>query len=138
MVALVDTSFLLALMNKRDAKHAPALDAMSTLDEEIVLCSAVLPELFYMLSVRVSYQSAVDAFTLLHTSRFNIQVLLAQDMIRMSEIMRLYASSEFDFVDTSLMALSERLNARNIYTFDHRDFRVFVPKHCPYLVVLPA
>lgn len=27
------------------------------------------------------------------------------------------------------MALSERLNVRQVYTFDHRDFRIFRPKH---------
>jgi hypothetical protein len=35
------------------------------------------------------------------------------------------------------MALSERLNITQIYTFDRRDFTVFRPKHCDYLELMP-
>jgi uncharacterized protein len=55
----------------------------------------------------------------------------------MQEIMRQYQDAEFDFVDTSIMAIAERLNIKQICTFDHRDFSIFRPKHCDYLKLLP-
>lgn len=66
-----------------------------------------------------------------------IQPLIAEDMTRMTEIMRQYTDAELDYTDTAIMALSERLNIRQVCTFDHRDFRIFRPKHCPYLELLP-
>lgn len=51
--------------------------------------------------------------------------------------MRQYRDAGLDYTDTAIMALSERLNIKEVYTFDHRDFSVFRPKHCPALVMLP-
>jgi predicted nucleic acid-binding protein len=47
------------------------------------------------------------------------------------------ADNQFDFVDTALMAVAERLQIADVYTFDERDFRVFRPNHRPYLRLFP-
>ncbi len=48
-----------------------------------------------------------------------------------------YRSAKFDFVDCCIMALTERLNIRQVCTLDRRDFPIFRPKHCPFLELLP-
>jgi predicted nucleic acid-binding protein len=53
------------------------------------------------------------------------------------EIMLDYDDSAFDFVDTAIMALAERLNIETVYTLDRRDFGIFRPRHCKFLKVLP-
>ena len=55
----------------------------------------------------------------------------------MVSIMRQYASAAFDYTDAAIMALSERLNITQLYTFDHRDFRIFRPQHTAFLELLP-
>ena len=48
-----------------------------------------------------------------------------------------YTDAEFDFADVSLMALAERLNITQIFTFDRRDFVIYRPVHCTHLELIP-
>ena len=98
--------------------------------------SPVLQELFYMLTSRIAYNRAVQNFGQTQAT-FPIEDLIEADLRRMSQIMVQYASSKFDFVDVSIMALAERLNIQKICTFDRRDFSIFNPTHCTYFELIP-
>ncbi len=137
MAVLIDTNMLVALSFPKDVNHIKAREAMQNLKTTRILSAAILPELFYMITQRVNYTEAVKSFRLLQTSAFKIETLTPEDLSRMTEIMLEYQDVQFDFVDTSLMALSERLGITQIYTLDHRDFSVFRPRHCDYLTILP-
>jgi predicted nucleic acid-binding protein len=140
MTVLLDTSFLLAVMNKRDANHARALKGLASLkrDRVRIVPAPVVYELFYMLTERVNYERAITSLELLTTAEFIIEPVAAEDMARIIQIMRQYASAAFDYTDTAIMALSERLNITQVYTFDQRDFRIFRPSHIAFLQLLPA
>lgn len=137
MKALIDTNFLLGVAYQKDKNHRLARRAMRGFKGEQLIVASVLPEFFYMATVRVDYEQAVKHFERITSAGFTIVDLTADDFIRMAEIMHKYRDNEFDYVDVSLMAVSERLNITQIYTFDHRDFSVFRPKHCDYLELLP-
>ena len=137
MSVLLDTSFLVAVASARDARHDLARGAIRELTGPRVVAAVVLPEVFYMLSTRVNYASAVRLFDRLRGGAFQIEPLTTDDMTRMSEIMLDYQDNAFDFVDVAIMALSERLDIRTVYTLDRRDFTVFRPRHCAALRLLP-
>jgi uncharacterized protein len=99
--------------------------------------AAVLPEVFYMTMVRVSYQAAVTLIRPITTSGIPIIALIDDDYHRMDEIMEQYQDARFDFVDVAQMAIAERLDIRRVYTFDRRDFSQFKPRHTDYLELLP-
>jgi uncharacterized protein len=90
-----------------------------------------------MATARMNYLRAVQAFNMCRTGAFDIETLTAEDMARMEAIMLEYGDNQFDYVDTAIMAIAERLNIADIYTFDRRDFTSFRPKHRPYLRLLP-
>ncbi len=50
----------------------------------------------------------------------------------MEHIMTHYADSHFDFTDTAIMALAERLSVARIATFDRRDFAQYRPMHAAH------
>jgi uncharacterized protein len=137
VAVLIDTSFLLALANPSDTNHQRAINTMRTVAEARVIPIPVLPEMFYMVATRVSYISAVKLFGRVQTAGFHLQPITGDDMMRMHAIMQQYESSEFDFVDTAIMAVSERLKITEVCTFDRRDFAIFRPLHCDYLELLP-
>jgi len=137
MSALIDTNFLLAMAFPKDPNHRKAREAMRVLKERRVIAAPVLPEVFFMIATRVDYAAAVRFFRTLQSAAFHIEPLLPEDMTLMSEIMTLYEDTAFDFVDVSIMALSERLNITDVHTFDRRDFIVFRPRHCTSLVLFP-
>ncbi len=137
MAVLIDTSFLLAVTLSSDPKHIVARKALADLKGKRVLPVPVLPELFYMVAIRADYKTAVDMFNYIQNAAFEIESLTPDDRTRMSEIMGKYLDTELDFVDMAIMAISERLNIRQVCTFDRRDFAIFRPQHCPYLELLP-
>ena len=137
MTVLFDTSFLVALWSERDQYHERAVQAMQVVRTDGVIAVPLLTELFYMLASRIDYQTAVQGFVKLQSVAYRIQPLTAVDMRRMTGIMTQYADNRFDFVDTAIMALSERLVITEIYTFDRRDFSVFRPAHIAALRLFP-
>jgi predicted nucleic acid-binding protein len=139
MAILIDTSFLLAAMYSKDANYARARVAQqSLLGKSRIVPLPVAQELFFMSVARMNYDRAIQEFERLQSIAFQLEYLVPEDLQRMTEIMRQYASASFDYADTAIMALSERLNITQIYTFDRRDFSVFRPKHCDYLELLPT
>lgn len=137
MTVLIDTNVLLALASPKDKDHAAVRKLMRETTSGRIIAAPVLPELFYMLATKVSYTSALAVFSQLQSPAYYIEALTVEDMARMERIMTEYQDAKFDFVDTSIMALSERLNITQIYTLDHRDFSIFRLRHCPYLTLLP-
>lgn len=137
MVALIDTSFLVAVGSVRDANHIIARRSMEMANDIRIVPAPVLPEMFYMLTKRVRYTTAIEMFETIRLNGFRIEPLTDSDMARMQAIMTNYADNEFDFVDVALMAIAERLNICEIYTFDHRDFGVYRSPHCDFFELLP-
>jgi predicted nucleic acid-binding protein len=138
MAVLIDTSFLLAAFYERDVNHAKAMAVQHRLlKEERIIPMPVLQETFFMVNARVSYMRAISAFESLQQSLAQNIEIIPDDLQRMSKIMRQYRDAEFDFTDCAIMALAERLNIRHIYTFDRRDFSLFMPRHCDHLELLP-
>ncbi|MCQ3931111.1 MAG: VapC toxin family PIN domain ribonuclease [Chloroflexi bacterium] len=137
MTVLIDTSFLVAVAFRKDNNHEAAKAALRELGELRLIPVVVLPEMFYMLATRADYAAAATMFNRIRTGAFQIESLTKSDMARMEEIMGQYRDNRFDFVDTVIMAMAERLNIEDIYTFDRRDFSAFRPQHCSYLRLLP-
>jgi predicted nucleic acid-binding protein len=137
MVALIDTNMLLAFAFARDANHELASRTLHSLSQETrIVPTPVLTELFYMTMVRINYVRAIQVFASTRAG-FQIQSLTNADLIRMQQIMEQYQDAAFDFTDTAIMALAERLNITRVCTFDRRDFSIFRPAHCDYLELLP-
>jgi len=137
MAVLVDTNFLVAMGSVSDTNHTIAENLMKDFGGIRIIPEPVLPEMFYMLTQRVGYTSARQIFKRIRSSGFQIEPLTDDDMDRMEAIMADYADNQFDFVDVALMAMAERLDVCEIYTFDHRDFMVYRPPHCEFFELLP-
>ncbi len=137
MTVLIDTNVLLASWFARDVNHLRSKHLLKSLrNEQNIVPSPVLNELFYLASVRIGYSRAVVSFSGVQRI-YQIEPLTSNDMRRMGQIMLQYASAKFDFVDTAIMAQAERLNITRVATFDRRDFSFFRPAHCEYLELLP-
>jgi uncharacterized protein len=135
-IAISDTGFVVALLNKSDAKHRSVLDIYQKY-EQILLPQTVLAEVAYLVG-RSSGIATVSAFLKgLSASRFLLISLSEIDVIRVSEILEEYKDSRIDFVDASVMAIAERLKLTFVLTLDQRDFRLFRPKHCQNFDILP-
>lgn len=137
MAVLIDTSFLLAVTYEKDARHSAARQARQNLKDQQVIPLPVVQEVFQLIVARRSYLHALQVFNTIRSSSSIIERVTDTDMARMAEIMAQYADAELDFADAAIMAIAERLNITQIYTFDRRDFSMFRPKHSDSLQLLP-
>lgn len=138
MAILIDTNFLLAAIFLRDTNHQKAEKAIQSLAvADCIVPLPVVQELFYMTTVRINYETAIDYCERIHKAGFDIQPIIDDDFDRIFQIMRQYRSASFDFTDVAIMAVAERLIITQIYTFDHRDFLIFRPAHCEHFELLP-
>ena len=111
MAALIDTGFLLAVLDADDELHEACVAALEA-EPEPILPDVVLPELA-------------------------IAYITTEDLARSAELIVQYADNKIDFVDCAIAALAERLNIQNILAVDRRHFGALRPKHCDAFVLAP-
>jgi hypothetical protein len=139
LTALLDSNFLISIIVRQDMNHrvaAQALRAAVSENHSLIVAAPVMPELFYLIAKYAGYPTAVRAIKRVRR-QFQIAPLTDADQDRMEQVMAQHIDAELDYTDAAIMALAERLNILQVYTFDRRDFALFKPAHCPALTLLP-
>jgi uncharacterized protein len=129
MAILIDTSVLLAAMFTKDKYHRQGSEVIRALvgKKDRIVIAPVIQQLFQIAVVRMNYVRAINMIEIVEHGGFDILPITEVDRIRMTEIMRQYTSASFDYTDVAIMALAERLNITQVYTFDRRDFSISAP-----------
>jgi len=135
--ALVDTSTLLAIADRRDGAHRRVVRLIFELPDELIVPGSVLPEADYLISERVGAGVAIRVLEGIARGDMKLEPVTNADLQRALELMRQYADSNIGFVDASIVALAERLGIRRVLTLDRRHFGLIRPRHCPALEILP-
>lgn len=136
-VALADTGFLLAVMDRRSPQHHEALALYDKFPGEILVPTVLLAELAYMLHRVGGAELVIRSMRAIRGSQIRLVDLIDDDYDRALAILEKYADTRIDFVDACIMALAERLTITRILTYDRRDFGLFQPSHTPHFDLLP-
>jgi len=137
MTILVDTSALFALGNADDRHNAEVSALVNNATEPLVVPITVLPEACYLYRTRLGYHAEIALITSLASGELLLEQVALADVQRAVELMGDYADARLGFVDSSVVAIAERLNIRRIATLDRRDFSIVRPRHCPAFTLLP-
>ncbi|MBI4771623.1 MAG: PIN domain-containing protein [Chloroflexi bacterium] len=136
MTALLDTGFLLAVLDADDDLHDVCVAALQE-EAEPLLPDMVLPELAFMVLRELGYPVLVRFLRSLSGGELAVVRATEQDLTRTAAVLEKYADSRVDFVDCVIVAGAERLNVRRVLTVDRRHFGLFRPKHCPAFEIAP-
>lgn len=120
---VVDTGGLLALLNSEDRHHAIARRLFDEDGARWIIPWAVLPELDYLVTVRMGNDVARAFVEDVRDGSFRVDAHLEKDMGRAAELQKKYAALSLGLVDTVVMAQAERHVAEAILTTDGRHFR---------------
>ena len=138
MDLFIDSGFLYATLDKSDNHHQRAMDALSSLSNEVIMLpTIVLVEVSYLLGARIGHHAIRTFVTQMKDSPLDFVCIQQSDLVRIDELLQQYANVKLDFVDASITALAERLDIHRILTVDARDFRIIRPLHCDYFDILP-
>jgi predicted nucleic acid-binding protein len=136
MTALLDTGFLLAVIDADDSLHAACTSALEA-ESAPLLPDVVLPELAYLILRELGYPALITLLRSVATRELVQAKSTLQDLERAAEVLEKYADSRVDFVDCAIVAMAERLNLTRILTVDRRHFTIFRPRHCDYFEIVP-
>ena len=137
MVAIVDSNAVIAALDRGDPAHSQASVAISAERATIVIPSATLPEIAFLLSRRYGHLAAAEAIERVAAGPWKLEAIEPVDVRRAADLMRQYADARLGFVDSAIVALAERLGTKRIYTLDRRDFSLVRPRHVAAFEILP-
>ena len=136
MAALLDTGFLLAVIDADDDLHAECAAALVS-EPNPLLPDVVLPELAYLILRELGYPTLTTFLRATAAGELVQAQSIPQDLARAAELLEKYADNRVDFVDCAIVAIAERLRLTKVLTVDRRHFTVFRPKHCEYFERAP-
>jgi hypothetical protein len=138
MTALLDTGFLLAVLDADDELHDICSLALEE-EREPILPDMVIPELAYLVLRELGYPALIKFLDSIVKGELVLERATIPDLARSAEVLEKYADNKIDFVDCAIvaMAMAERLNIKRILTVDQRDFQKFRPKHCSAFEIVP-
>jgi uncharacterized protein len=113
--AVADTSFIIAVANRADAKFA-VCDAVKRQQETVIVPQSVLAEVGYMICQRLGNGAMAHFLRTLDKSKYRVVALETADLLRTADILDKYADSRVDFVDASVVAVAETYNSSYPHT----------------------
>ena len=138
MAAIIDTSAVLAAVDRSDPAHAQVVAAIALERSTIALPIVVLPEVAFLLEWRHGAARAATVVDRIVRGPWPVTDLEPVDLQRAAELVARYAEARIGFVDAASAALAERLAVVRVYTLDRRDFTILRPRHASSFEVLPA
>ncbi|MGQ0573964.1 MAG: type II toxin-antitoxin system VapC family toxin [Pseudonocardia sp.] len=137
MTLICDTGPLLAALDAADPDHRRCAALLSETDEDLVVPVLVLAELDYWCHKRLGPAAWLTFLEDLLNGAYRPEAPTAVDLSRCRELQTTYADLRLGVVDSSVLALAERLREPKVATLDHRHFATVRPEHVGSLRLLP-
>ena len=134
---IIDTGVIYALADRKDDWHAAAARFMSDFSGRLFVPSSVVPEACYLLNTYLGQDAEMGFVRALVNREMVLEHWTAQDLARITELLKKYHDSNIGFVDASVVAVAERLKVCGILTTDRRHFAAIKPQHCKEFTLLP-
>lgn len=118
----IDTSGLLALMDRRDSNHRAATREVEADEGPLIIPAGILSEAAYMVEARVGARYLTAVVSDLESGALALDCS-ERDFARIGTLLARYGDLPLGFTDASVVACAER-NGGRVLTFDRRDFSV--------------
>lgn len=137
MSAIADTGALYALFDKSDQDHQPVRDALDHVSGSILVPTAILGELDYLLREWLGVDAELAFLSSLRVRAFRLEEITPADCVRCEQLLQTYRDLDLGLADAAVIATAERLRVPTILTLDERAFRVVQSRIGP-LRLLPS
>lgn len=138
MTVVVDTGPLVAAADRDDVAHRLARTLLSELAGPLIVPTPVLTEAEYLIRRRVDPTTARNLVADTVAGTLTHMPLEARDLERALAVMDSHPGIELGLADATVVAVAERLKAKALFTFDHRDFRRVRPAHVRAFDLVPS
>jgi uncharacterized protein len=122
---MVDTGYLVALLDRKDGHHRLAAQFADTQRQGWITTWPVVTETMYFLMERVSVEAAILLLDDVKAGAIRVWDIPMAQIEPAQRMMRRYKSLPMDLADASLILLAEHLGHGRILTTDQRDFGTY-------------
>jgi predicted nucleic acid-binding protein len=133
---LVDAGPLVALVDRSDARHSLCVETLKSIREPLVTVWPAFTEAMYLLGFSWDGQRAL--WEMVEGEAIKLAQLDEHDAPRMKALMHKYRDQPMDLADAGLVRIAEREKVPQIFTLDHRHFRVYRPAGVGRLFIVPT
>ena len=133
--ALVDTSAILGILDRRDIWHVPCQNAFRQLSFPLLTSEAVLTELFHLADKSRIETEKVWGFV--RSGAMVLGTIENAELPALHALMSRYADRPMDFADATLVHLANRESLSAILTVDQANFATYRLKRKKRFHVLP-
>jgi predicted nucleic acid-binding protein len=121
-VILLDTSGLLAAIDRSHRQHAKAASSLRQAGGPLLLSPFVLAELDYLLATRVGADGQQALLEEVARGAYRLEPFSAEDVASAALILNRYRDLRIGLADASVVILAERYGVLDVLTLDHRHF----------------
>jgi len=138
LAIVADSGAIFALYDRKDRHHRAVRRVLDDERSLVVIPSAILGELDYLLRQHLGIQAELDFVDSVITGSFTLENLVSEDVVRCHELIKTYQDLDLGLAGAAVIATAERLKIERILTVDERDFRAVRPKGGRPFLLLPA
>jgi uncharacterized protein len=136
-MTLVDTGFLVALLDRSEPLHAWAVGSVAHAPGPWITCEACIAESLHCLKGRAAQAARGRLLDWMERELLQSRHALPERRgVVFSELNR-YRNREVDFADACLIALSDEMPRVPLITTDARDFAVYMRGRSARVVIMP-
>lgn len=117
---LVDSSFFVALYNKRESAHGRCVAAYQSIKAPLITCEACVTEALHILDHATPVVDSMLAS--IGVGSLTIPLHVDEHARQVRDLMRKYRDTPADFADACLIHMANELNTGDILTLDS-DFK---------------
>ncbi|MGH2797105.1 MAG: PIN domain-containing protein [Thermoleophilaceae bacterium] len=135
---VVDTSGLIALIDRGHDLHAVAAAVVASDRGPFYLSPFVLQEIDYLVSGRLGAREALSVLDEVASGALQLEPFDARDLAVASAAMKRYADMRLGLADASIVVIAARSGTDRVLTLDERHFRAVRPLQGGAFTILPA
>ena len=138
---LCDTGPIVAAALVGDDHHHACVELFTGLhmaSRRLLVPGTVVAEVGYMLAREAGARVESLFLTAVADGDFELVDLTSADMRRAAQLVERYADLPLGTTDSTVIAIAERLDVREVATLDRRHFSIVRPNHVSALTLLPS
>ena len=119
---VIDTGAIYAFYDRNDAWHSAVKNLFTTELGDLILPTAVIPEIDHLIGKRLGQQARLAFLNDLIAGVYTAQHLPLELLENIRELELRYSDLNLGFVDASVVTTARWLQCTQIATLDHRHF----------------
>jgi uncharacterized protein len=133
---LLDTGPIVAFFDASDHYHALCLESLKKIDKPLITTWPVLTEAFYLLGF--SWKAQDNLWEFIQRGGMDVAHIDPAMGVKCRELMAKYRDLPMDFADGSLVALADAKDLQQVFTLDHKDFKIYRLKSRKKFELIPS